>query len=258
MKDPLYRALRSTGLEIVDVAARLNVDPKTVERWLSGRLPYPRHRAALVALTGWAPRDLWPGIDALDQAAPDTGDILMTYAQRCSVPSETWRKLFAGAEEEIGILAYSGLFLAEDAGVLRILRDKARAGVPVRVALGDVNGGQVAQRGAEERIGAMMAARISNAMALLRPLFAEPGVSVRVHDTVLYSSIYRADDQLMVNTHAYGCAASRSPVLHLRRATDEGMAATYLDSFERVWAVAQEPSAHPTSRLKIASGSAPG
>ena len=44
-------------------------------------MPYPRHRAALAALTGWAPRHLWPGIDALDKAAPDTGDILMTYAR---------------------------------------------------------------------------------------------------------------------------------------------------------------------------------
>ncbi|TDD13441.1 XRE family transcriptional regulator, partial [Actinomadura sp. KC06] len=26
------------------VAARLGVDPKTVHRWVAGRLPYPRHR----------------------------------------------------------------------------------------------------------------------------------------------------------------------------------------------------------------------
>ncbi len=256
MKHPLFRAMRSASLDVVDVAARLSVDPKTIERWQSGRLPYPRHRAALAALTGWAERDLWPGIDAREQVAPDTGDILMTYAQRCSVPPETWRKLFAGAEREIGILAYSGLFLAEDAGVLAIIQDKARAGVRVRIALGDPNGVQVAQRGADERIGEMMPARINNALTLLRPLIDQPGVSVRLHDTVLYSSIYRADDQLMVNTHAFGCAASRSPVLHLRRATDEGMATTYLDSFERVWAVAQELQAQPTTRSKRAAGSA--
>src|SRR5262245_47153072 len=127
MKQPLSRALGSAGLDVVDVAARLSVDPKTVERWLGGRMPYPRHRAALVALTGWPERDLWPGIDAREQATPDTDDILMTYAQRCAVPAATWRKLFARAEYEIGILGYSSLFLAEDAGVLAILRDKARA-----------------------------------------------------------------------------------------------------------------------------------
>ena len=248
MKHPLCRALRSAGLDIVDVAARLNVDPKTVDRWLGGRLPYPRHRAALVTLTGWAEHDLWPGIDAREQTAPDTGDILMTFAQRCSVPPEIWRKLFDGAKREIGILAYSSLFLAEDAGVQAILRDKARAGLLVRIALGNVDGVHIAQRGAEERIGHMMPARISNALVLFQPLTDEPGVSLRLHDTVLYNSIYRADDELMVNTHAYGCAASRSPVLHLRRATEDGMAATYLDSFERVWAAAHEPRTQPTNR----------
>ncbi|AEV81991.1 XRE family transcriptional regulator [Actinoplanes sp. SE50] len=258
MKQPLSRALRATGLDAVDVAARLSVDPKTVERWLTGRLPYPRHRAALAGLTGWAEPDLWPGIDAREQAPPDTGDILMTYAQRCSVPPDAWRRLFAGAEQEIGVLAYSGLFLAEDAGAVAILRDKARAGVRVRIALGDVNGVQVAQRGVEEQIGAIMPARINNALALLRPLIEEAGVAVRTHDTVLYTSIYRADDQLMVNTHAYGCAASRSPVLHLRRATDDGIAATYLDSFERVWAVAQDLQAQPTTRSKRSAGLASG
>ena len=258
MKHPLSRALRSAGLDVVDVAARLNVDPKTVDRWLSGRLPYPRHRAALVTLTGWVERDLWPGIDAREQEAPDTSDILMTYTQRCSVPPETWRKLFDGAEHEIGILAYSGLFLAEDGGVQAILRDKARAGIRVRIALGDANGVHVAQRGADERIDHMMPARIRNALVLFQPLTDQPGVSLRLHDTVLYNSIYRADDELMVNTHAYGCAASGSPVLHLRRVAEDGMAATYLDSFERVWAAAHEPRAQPTNRSKIAAKSPSG
>jgi hypothetical protein len=251
MKQPLSRALGSAGFGIVDVAARLSVDPKTVDRWLGGRLPYPRHRAALVALTGWPERDLWPGIDAREQAAPDTDDILATYAQRCSVPPATWRKLFSHAETEIGILGYSSLFLAENAAVLTILRDKVRAGVRVRIALGDPTGAQIAQRGADERIDNAMPARITNALVLFEPLTREPGVSLRLHDTVLYNSIYRADDELMVNTHAYGCVASHSPVLHLRHATEDGMASTYTDSFERVWAVAHESRAQPRNRSKI-------
>jgi hypothetical protein len=55
----------------------------------------------------------------------------------------------------------------------------------------------------------------------------------------LYNSIYRADDELLVNTHAYGCPASHAPVFHLHRTGDDGMAATYLSSFERVWAAAR-------------------
>jgi predicted metal-dependent hydrolase len=52
---------------------------------------------------------------------------------------------------------------------------------------------------------------------------------------VLYNSIYRADDDLLINPHAYGIAAAHAPVLHVRRVQDGGMASTYLESFERVW-----------------------
>jgi hypothetical protein len=52
---------------------------------------------------------------------------------------------------------------------------------------------------------------------------------------VLYNSIYRADDDLLINPQAYGIAAAHSPVLHLRRADNGDMASTYLNSFERVW-----------------------
>ena len=43
-----------------DVAAHLDVDPKTVRRWLSGRVPYPGSRAALADLVGADEADLWP------------------------------------------------------------------------------------------------------------------------------------------------------------------------------------------------------
>lgn len=124
------------------------------------------------------------------------------------------------------------------------MRDKARAGVRVRIALGDPAGRHVARRSAEEGIGDIMVARIRNALHLYASLADEPGVALRLHDTILYNSIYRADDELLVNTHAYGCPAAHAPVLHVRRTRDDGMAATYLDSFERVWARAR-PAEQP-------------
>ena len=117
---------------------------------------------------------------------------------------------------EIAILAYSALFLAEDAGILRILADKGRAGVTVRIALGDPDGPNVAERGEEEGIGDAMAAKIRNALTLYRPLGVVENIEIRLHRTVLYNSIYRADDQLMVNQHTYGVPAAQAPVFCLR------------------------------------------
>ncbi|TDD44209.1 hypothetical protein E1286_27655 [Nonomuraea terrae] len=64
-------------------------------------------------------------------------------------------------------------------------------------------------------------------------------VEIRLHQTVLYNSIYRADAELLVNTHAYGTPAAQAPVVHLRTIEPEAAAATYLASFERVWANAK-------------------
>jgi hypothetical protein len=152
------------------------------------------------------------------------------------VPREAWERLFGSAEREIGILAYSALFLAEDTGILRILADKGRAGVAVRIALGDPDAANVAQRGAEEGIGEAMGAKIRNAITLYRPLCAVKNIEIRLHRTVLYNSIYRADDQLLVNQHTYGIPAAQAPVFCIRDTDGGEMAALYVDSFEHVWA----------------------
>jgi hypothetical protein len=245
--------MHGAGLDTVDVAARLGVDPKTVGRWLAGRVPYPRYRAALAELTGWSTRDLWP--ELAPPAAPEsaTHEVRLTYPHRSAVPVDTWRHHFAAAVREIGVLAYSGLFLAEDTTVIRLIRDKARAGVRVRIALGDPAGRHVAGRGAEEHIDDIMSARTRHALHLYAPLADEPGAAVRLHDTILYNSIYRADDDLLVNPHAYGCPAAHAPVLHLRRTREDGMAATYLESFERIWATAR-PAAQAADQALAGTG----
>ncbi|GID32916.1 XRE family transcriptional regulator [Paractinoplanes brasiliensis] len=234
MNNPLARALRGAGINTVDVAARLGVDPKTVQRWMSGRMPYPRHRDALVRLTGWSQHDLWPDLPRPTQPEASGDEVRIVYPHRSTVPTDAWSRLFADAKAEIDILAYSALFLAEDITVSTLLRDKAVDGVRVRIALGMPDGVHVNDRGGEERIGDGMSARIRTALIGFHPI-AEAGGELRLHDTVLYNSIYRADDELLINTHIYGRPASHAPVLHLRRWAADGMAATYLDSFERVW-----------------------
>ena len=81
-----------------------------------------------------------------------------------------------------------------------------------------------------------MAAKIRNALVLYWPLREVENIEIRLHRTVLYNSIYRADDQLLVNQHTYGIPAAQVPVFCLNNAGSGEMAATYLDSFERVWA----------------------
>jgi hypothetical protein len=146
--------------------------------------------------------------------------------------------VFASAKREIGILADSALFLAEARGILRLLADKGRAGVAVRIALADPERRQATECGEGEDIGDAMPAAIHNALALYRPLNEVENVEIRLHRTVLYNSIYRADDQVLVNQHAYGFPAAHAPVFCLRNSPSGEMTTLYLDSFESLWASA--------------------
>jgi transcriptional regulator with XRE-family HTH domain len=236
VNDLLRRALTDANLTEADVAQRLGVDPKTVQRWLAGRVPYPRHRASVATLLCLDETNLWPHL-ALARPVPEPpgAHILATYPHRWAVPRPIWQQLFQGAEREIGILAYAGLFLAEDTGILRILSDKASNGCTVRILLGNPDGRHVSERGTDEGVGDSMAAKIRNALVLYSPLGDIEGVEIRLHDTVLYNSIYRADNALLINPHAYGIPASQAPVLHLRKSEDGDVADTYITSFDRVW-----------------------
>jgi transcriptional regulator with XRE-family HTH domain len=234
--DRLRSALLEHGVTPADLAQALNVDPKSVERWIGGRTPYRRHRYAVAAHLGVDEAYLWPDALTQDQVAnASESEIINIYPHRWTVPSELWRNFFDNAERDIGILVYSGLFLCEDAGVLRVLRKKAGAGASVRILLGDPDSDVVAQRGADEGIGENMGARIRNALVLYQPLRQVEGIELRLHETTLYNSIYRADEQVLVNTHIYNFPASQAPVLHLRRVAGGDMVTTYLDSFETVW-----------------------
>src|SRR5699024_11468181 len=57
------------------------------------------------------------------------------------------------AEQEIGILAYSALFLADDPGIVELLAASARNGVRVQILVGSPDSPTVTQRGEEEGIG---------------------------------------------------------------------------------------------------------
>ena len=233
----LRGALLERGVTPDDLASAIEVDVKTIERWITkGRTPYRRHRYAVASFLQMEETYLWPDALSPEQAAgASESEILNVFPHRSTVPGELWHRLFESAEEEIGVLVYSGLFVAEDMGLQRIFRKKAEAGVAIRILLGDPSSEQVAQRGSDEGVDEAMAAKIKNAIVMYRPLRAIEGIEFRLHDKILYNSIYRADDQLMVNTHIYGFTAAHAPVLHLRKVPGGTMVSNYLHSFEKVW-----------------------
>ena len=241
MRNERLRALLlERGKTPDQLAEHVRVDAKTVERWITrGRLPYRRHRFEVASFLGVDESYIWPDALGRDEVAVvSESEIVAVWPHRSEVPRDTWGHLFSQAEREIGVLVYAGLFLSEDAGIQKILKDKAAAGARVRILLGDPDSQVVADRGDDEGIGDTVAAKIRNALALYRPLRQVEGVEFRLHRTVLYNSIYRADDQVLVNTHVFGVAAAQAPAWHLRKLPGGELASLYIDSFERVWETA--------------------
>jgi hypothetical protein len=238
LNEPLRQALRKARLREDDIAARLDVDPKTVRRWLNGRVPYPANRARLADLVSADEADLWPNAGGPLTVRTRPEELAAVYPHRWAVPRQVWARFFESATQEIGILAYSALFLAEDAGILRILADRARHGVHVKIALGDPESPNIIQRGVDEGIGDTMPAKVRNALTLHRPLRSLENVEFRLHRTTLYNSIYRADAKVMVNQHAYGVPAANAPVFCFREVEKGEMVPAYLESYEKVWSAA--------------------
>jgi hypothetical protein len=237
--DRLRDALMAARVTHEDLAAKLGVNGKTVERWITqARTPYPQFRHQISVLVqkdeGW----LWPdGYSRKRRAEITESEVVHIYPYRADVPDELWGRLFENAVDQIGILVCSGFFLAEQhSRKIELLKKKADDGAAIRILIGDPDSPQVTLRGQEEDIGDAIAAKIRNVLlAYYKPYADHPGIKIRLHSTTLYNSIYWFDDDMLVNTHAYGVPAHFAPVVHLRHLSSGTLFQTYARSFDRVW-----------------------
>ncbi|MCL7494854.1 helix-turn-helix domain-containing protein [Streptomyces sp. MCA2] len=237
----LRAAMAAGGWTHATLAARAQVDPKSVERWVNlGRIPR-RATALLAAETlGEDVHALWPALRQARSARAVSSELVALYDQRADVPVSTFTDMLAEARENIDVLVYAAVFLHEGFPRLNdLLRERAAEGCSVRIALGDAESENVRQRGEEERFGHGIESRCQLALMHYRPLLGVPGVEIRTHGTTLYNSIYRADDQLLANAHVWGVNAYGAPVWHLRRNRDGGIFDTYAQSFDAVWTAAK-------------------
>jgi hypothetical protein len=100
--------------------------------------------------------------------------------------SDELRQLFDSGTEEIGVLAYAGLFLVEDASLQRILRKKAKAGVRVRILHGDPDDSHIAEHGREEGVGDAPTMKKKNPTATCRSLSLLPWlITVHAHPNTI-------------------------------------------------------------------------
>ena len=113
--DRLRDALMAARVTHEDLAAKLGVNGKTVQRWITqARTPYPQFRHQISVLVQKDEDWLWPdGYSRKRRGEITESEVVHIYPYRADVPDELWARLFENAVDQIGILVYSGFFLAE-------------------------------------------------------------------------------------------------------------------------------------------------
>lgn len=237
----LRSAMNALGLSPARLSALVDVDAKTVERWITqDRIPRPKARAKVAAELGKDETYFWPVLLGTDHAvSPTTSEITRVWPTRAAVPAETWHRLL-DAHQHIDVLVYAAMFLTDTYGLPSALARLSKAGGKARILLGDPTSDVLVQRGLDEGMP-NVPGRAASAFEFLAASASLPGVEIRLHDTALYTSLYRFDQTLLVNVHSHGLPAKDSPVLELADVPGGHLHSYYLGAFDRVWDTARRP-----------------
>ncbi|MBO0609351.1 XRE family transcriptional regulator [Myceligenerans salitolerans] len=234
----LRAAMTDKGLTIQQLGEEVGVDPKTVERWITkDRTPHRTHRMKTAAVLGKTDVYLWPSTESDPRTkSAARAEFVDLYPTRATVSVSTWIDLIENAKESIDLLAFGGSFLHDSIPEFGTrISARAHDGVRVRMLFGDPDSAGVARRGEEEGIDDLLSARCRLTWSYLKPILGNQGIEARKHGSTLYASIYRFDDTLMANVHAYGAPAGQSPIMHINRIPGGRLFAHYMESFERTW-----------------------
>jgi hypothetical protein len=231
-------------------------------RWLSGELvglPHVDHCRVLESMfPGWAVAQMFEAHDGPINFVPEprtsqtkkpphpttpamsgsdaTSAVVWLYHHRADTPKELWMELLRRATANIDLFANASLFLPEEnPEAIEIIKKKAAAGIAIRIMLADPDHPAAELRGREERLFEGIPGRIKMAWAYYRPLIGVDGIEFHMHGTSLYNSIFRYDDQMLINQHIYGAYGYIAPILHLRKVLGADLFETYLKSFDLIW-----------------------
>ncbi len=239
MNERLKTAMATNQVGVQEIAQRTEVDPKTVQRWIGGRIPHARHRWAIAKLLNEREDYLWAeDTENTKQSEPSTqtSEIIAAYGHRADVPAKLWWQMFQKAKANIDLLGFAMLFLPEQhPELLSLLENKGEMGCKIRIAVVDPEDPHVGERDAEEQLEGTLAARIVSTIKHFRALDGHEGIKIGLHHTPLYNSIFRFDDEMFVTPHLYGLHGSKAPLLHLRKLSKKGLYVNFASHFDNIW-----------------------
>jgi transcriptional regulator with XRE-family HTH domain len=233
MNTALHAAMTQAGLTADRLAERVQVDPKTVSRWLGGRVPHPRHRVRVAEALGQDEDVIWSGLlkTGFDR------EVRAVWPTRSAVPRSLWADLISRARRRVLCAGYTSYFLwTEVPGARELLQGKASSGVDVRFLLGDKASPVTTAREGIEQAALSISTRIDITTAELARI--DPAPPVRFTDRHISLSVWIFDDDALVCTHLADRLGHASPTFHVRYREPGGLFDGYAGHVEHLWETA--------------------
>ncbi|MEV6779402.1 XRE family transcriptional regulator [Streptomyces syringium] len=235
--------MAEVGLSPRQLAVRVGVSGKTVERWISAPelIPHPRNRQDACVALGVDEEMLWPKA-VKDRIKTGTDrEIVHSYPYRSACPSTVWGELIENAAEELFFAGFTNYFLwLDQPDFVGTLRRKAEQGCRIRFLLGDPEGEVARQREQIEDVALTVSTRIRITLEHLGRLGPVEGLETRFSapsDAINHVSlsVFRFDDQALVTPHLARLVGHDSPLLHLHSQGRAGMFSRFAEHTEELW-----------------------
>jgi hypothetical protein len=217
--DNLRQALQDAGLVPDDLAQIVQVDVRTVRRWLSGSTPYPRQRGKVARALDLTEHDLWPEAAVTPTSPTRAGqptDLIAGYPTASDPAAPDCKALMRDATSRIELLGDTLTPVLATPGVPELLAAQAAHGCEIRILL--------AYPGPH-----------------LVPLINQAGIEIRVLEGPAHQTTYRFDDQLLLILHLHDRDADQAPLLHLQRAAPAGLFDRLADDYQYLWEDDSQP-----------------
>jgi lambda repressor-like predicted transcriptional regulator len=260
--DRLKAAISNAGLTPEQLADLVQVDIRTMDRWLSGRTPYRRHRSNVARGLGVEPHELWPDTEpdpatdlepaaALEPPAQSSeessGDPVDIYLGSHDPRAPDRLELLKNASQRIDILGLTLADLITGHEVVALLADRAAAGCEIRILLAAPDSVQLIvadqERHHEARLTdpPSLAWDVERALGYLQPLLTLPTITIRTHTAAHINTILCVDDQLLAALHIYSAGPDSEPIMHLTTRDHRGLFFLYAEHFRQIWHNAGSP-----------------
>lgn len=223
----LQNALEQAGLTIEAFAQVIQVDPKSVGRWVNGNtIPYPRHREAIARALDLEQHDLWPDHTPLPEASRDADDadggcdVIGSWAYADQDTAPDLALFITDSDGPIDILdSYCGIELTAE--LTDRLAAQAATGRPVRVLTGTPT----------EQLGV---------------LIGQPQTEIRVDQIWVEFWFIRAGERMLFAINFQDdVTAFPPPLLELTGTTTGGLFDRAQSKFEELWQNAGEDPQTP-------------